>query len=219
MIALDLESRAAAACANASYAFKAAPDCELIWTIHAGPTSAGIYASTTIPGWYLLSFRGSEELADWLINLRIWPRLNRELHHGYAKAWESVHGSILEQLQELPVTHLTCTGHSMGGALATLAAYDIPLESHLITFGSPKLASPSMAALIEEEIPVVRRYVYGGDICPLYPVALHSHIGAEHQVGPERSLWRMITHGLWDHRAKGYVLALAQEQKSKAIRI
>lgn len=209
MVPRSLESWTAAACSDAAYEFKAVDGCDLIWEHHEGATSVGIYSSRTHKGWHLLTFRGSEEFADWLINFSVWPRLDAALHRGYAAAWGSVHAEALEQLQELSITHLTCTGHSMGGSLATLAAFDLPFTSHLITFGSPKLASESMAARIEEKVPVVMRFVHGGDLCPLYPFALHQHVGAERRIGPERTPLRMLTQGLWDHDPKRYVQALA----------
>jgi len=71
------------------------------------------------------------------------------------------------------------TGHSLGGALATLAALDastsekIPVTSgsspYLITYGSPRVGNYYFAAAVNNIIPVMFRITHSNDIVPHVP--------------------------------------------------
>ena len=211
MIDQATEARVAAICSDSAYEFKAVDGCQLIWEHHEEGTSLGIYASIDFPGWFLLTFRGSEELRDWLTNFNVWPRADRSSHRGYSRSWDDVIDDVMAQLNRLEIQHLTVTGHSMGGALASLAMNDLPWHAHLVTFGSPKVASRSLATNIEEKVCKAWRYVFGGDLCVLYPFVGMSHIGEEVRIGPRRNFWRMLFRGPWDHDPKNYVQALIAE--------
>lgn len=91
-------------------------------------------------------FRGSNESADWRLNLkfhRTWgwwgsPYRGR-VHKGFAQAlgyaWESTVEPVLAQAADRPVVFV---GHSLGGALATLAAHRVQDRvSSVYTFGQP----------------------------------------------------------------------------------
>ncbi|CAM9374123.1 unnamed protein product, partial [Ectocarpus fasciculatus] len=59
------------------------------------------------------------------------------------------------------------TGHSLGGALATLAAYDIapcPLTIGVYSFGSPKVGNWVLSQLYNQLIPDTFRVVVDGDV-------------------------------------------------------
>ncbi|QNJ25980.1 lipase family protein [Synechococcus sp. SYN20] len=214
MVSLDFESALAAACSDASYEYKPVAGCRLIWEHHQGSDSVGIYAYQDQPDWLVLTFRGSEELRDWSRNFRAFPRHQGEIHGGYARCWAGLSHAVEEKLAGLSFTHLTITGHSMGGAVATLAAWQLPWACHLITFGSPRVVNHSLAERIQEKVPVVRRFVHGGDVVPLYPVLLHRHVGEVRRIGAERTLVRMLLKGFADHHPKRYAELLATSLKT-----
>ncbi len=96
----------------------------------------------------ILSFRGTESLRDWLQNLQFLQRdhpLGGEVHIGFHKALLSVWSKLAPLLNESSRKgkRLFITGHSLGGALATLAAAQMAIEGtsdqiHAIyTFGQP----------------------------------------------------------------------------------
>lgn len=89
----------------------------------------------------VLAFRGSRSTKNWLANLN-WAKKSTDLcdgcavHHGFWEAWTEarpvVVPKILEAVQMRPDYSLVVTGHSLGAAIATLAAANLrKLNSHL----------------------------------------------------------------------------------------
>lgn len=68
------------------------------------------------------------------------------MHLGFAMAWEEVSGKVVVYLDKLKskygaVPPVVLTGHSLGGALATVGAYDLRQRGYpvaaIVTFGAP----------------------------------------------------------------------------------
>jgi len=126
-----------------------------------------------------------------------WPRYNHQqgekfyVHRGFLEVLSSVRDSIMYKIKELlavnPSLSICFTGHSLGGGLAVLCAFEtkIALKScavAVITFGGPKIGSKNMIALYNEIVPYTYRFVLIRDIIP----ALRSpkgesyyHVGVE----------------------------------------
>ncbi len=188
----------------------------------------------------LLVFRGSDEPLDWINNLRIelgpWRGRGR-VHCGFADSLEAVWPEVEAALQQI-TRPLLITGHSLGGALASLAASLVPHEE-LITFGAPKVGDAEFCASLGS----ARRFVNNEDlVCRLPPtgvslVQAYGHAGQLVLIGPtgETSqpaeptsldrfdvsldrVWEMVLLGLsagrlprmlMDHAPINYVSALA----------
>jgi hypothetical protein len=127
----------------------------------------------------ILTFRGTElDARDWVTNLNArpipWPK-GGQTHEGFAAALERVWEEVARVLA-LSQGRLLYTGHSLGAALATLAASrQSPHALH--TFGSPRVGDAAFAqtlAGLEH-----RRYVNSCDfVCQLPPEALdYRHAG------------------------------------------
>lgn len=101
----------------------------------------------------LLAFRGTEQnLTDWTTDAKFDAAdasahgLPGKIHHGFADAFESIWPSLLTAINQLKGQRvlLHVTGHSLGGALATLAALRLarlrtfPVQS-VHTYGSPRV--------------------------------------------------------------------------------
>lgn len=87
------------------------------------------------------------------------------VHSGFDAAYRAVRPGIQELLQGVSGRIVLC-GHSLGGALANLAAIDRP-ESLLVTFGAPRVGDSRFADLLAAV--AVRRYVNCCDIVPRVP--------------------------------------------------
>ncbi|KAG8464983.1 hypothetical protein KFE25_012346 [Diacronema lutheri] len=110
-------------------------------------------------GFVTLAFRGTKQLSDILTDVDALPTrfgaAGGRAHRGFAKAFDSVEPQIHALLAEaLPNGgRVLLTGHSLGGALAQLAAVAIanastaerPLRALLVTFAAPAVGDGTFA--------------------------------------------------------------------------
>jgi pimeloyl-ACP methyl ester carboxylesterase len=145
------------------------------------------FAVRHIPtGTVVLVFRGTEpDLADFATDALTWRTdwpTGGHVHHGFAQALDSVWPQIEHRLGEQLKT-CVFTGHSLGAALATLAASRVqsPL-ARLVTIGSPAVGDAAFVQTLANT--EAQRYVNCCDvICTLPPLALgFAHAGAMHYV-------------------------------------
>lgn len=138
------------------------------------------------PAATLVAFRGTEPtlLEDWLADLSFLqgpdPHFdNLEVHGGFRNAldmiWDTgVSGSSLASgiPTNIPVWF---TGHSLGGALATLAAArwarsHMDMTGGVYTFGSPRVGSKAFAQAYDQLLyQRTFRFVHDADIVPRFP--------------------------------------------------
>ncbi|KAJ3412662.1 hypothetical protein HDV05_000412 [Chytridiales sp. JEL 0842] len=154
------------------------------------------YAAINIPHRrFVLSFRGTRTLDNWLSDLMI-AKPDYELpgesvpegakiHYGFLKLWESVKEEVLTILEGFVKAHpgfeLWVTGHSMGGAVATLAAVDIMhsmdesilAESiKLLTIAQPRIGNTIFASWVNTlPLGLKIRLVNQDDLTPHLPPA------------------------------------------------
>ena len=116
-------------------------------------------------------FRGTEtgNLDDLLANLLVDPiewRPGTIVQRGYGRTFDELRGPLEHWLLD-PPGRTIATGHSLGGALATLCAYDFP-EAELVTFGAPRVGTDTLGLRPRQP---VRRYVHCCDLVPRVPPA------------------------------------------------
>lgn len=171
----------------------------------------------------VLIFRGTEqEIQDFMhdVDTLPVPAFNGAVlvHRGFKRALNSLWTPIVAALDRLdcPVFY---TGHSLGAALATLAAARRPPRA-LYTFGSPRVGDQRLVAKLAA-VPTFR-IVHGSDIVTTVPPELlgFRHVGNEVPIGnPVRRmlqfdaavLWNRLTtpiDALADHAPVSYVNAL-----------
>lgn len=125
----------------------------------------------------VLVFRGTEpkKLGDFVTNFNNTPKLidaknNIRVHGGFWDAFMAVEDDIAAVLQrpELIDLPLYISGHSLGGALAILAAYRFQQRKvgACYTYGSPRVGNARLGEFIKTPI---YRHVNASDIVPRLP--------------------------------------------------
>lgn len=118
-------------------------------------------------------------VADWLVNLDFslteWERGGR-VHRGFEEALDEVWGGLGPHLDEVGRDRAVWfTGHSLGAALATLAAERYGETPALYTFGSPRVGDGAFG----DGFPFrAYRFVNDCDIVPrMPPPGVYRHVG------------------------------------------
>ncbi len=136
------------------------------------------------PSAILVAFRGTESLNDWLANLDVLSTIRSygQVHRGFAGAFDQVSAGLVAAIRDLDPARKTLylTGHSLGGALATIAACELLAEfpiTGIYTFGQPRVGDAATAALIWNHYPTgFHRFVFDDDIVPRVPPG-YTHVG------------------------------------------
>jgi hypothetical protein len=121
-------------------------------------TQAILVRSTNDPQWAALVFRGTEQKATDVISdlaLSV-PLLRKEpiVHRGFQHALDVVWDEIKSELEKLGDVPLFMTGHSLGAALATLAAARHTPRA-VYTFGSPLVGNHAFTQTLKD-LPIHR---------------------------------------------------------------
>ncbi len=144
----------------------------------------------------LLAFRGTAFTRDWLTNTSIFQRETElgPIHSGFWRAWEEVQGDVerfVAGLKPGPDNRphvIWVGGHSMGGAIATIAGMWLKKREQpnrwqlrgVFTYGQPRVASLKIAADMKSNpsaFPAFHRYVIGNDLVTMLPNIGYAHLG------------------------------------------
>jgi triacylglycerol lipase len=130
----------------------------------------------------IIAFRGTEDIADIFkdvelvqVNFPFVPHSGKT-HNGFTKVYRKlVRNGVIDTLFNLSNRKkLYIAGHSLGGALATLCALDVAVNTKfkkpiLYTFGSPRVGNSTFVTsyknIIEQSIRVANAY----DMVPRFP--------------------------------------------------
>ncbi len=137
-----------------------------------------------------LAFRGTDEIRDWLDNLNAFAtkQLFGEFHRGFWRSLEDVWQPMdkkLRELQQAQARPVFFTGHSLGGAMATMAAAkfiheDKPFTS-VYTFGQPRALTRETAQIFNIECKSrYFRFHNNNDVVTRVPARImgYSHVGS-----------------------------------------
>lgn len=195
-------------------------------------------------------FRGSQQRMDWEINLQfkqevaefkqevieeqivgdrqqVYPYAGKStsgamMHQGFSNAYTSVRDTIHTYLKNHTTPSVTVTGHSLGGALATLCAVDIQYNFpktavDVYTFGAPRVGNDGFRESFNRRVPNSYRFVHGMDIVPAIPRPWqgYRHVDAEYRLG-RRFSWNFLSQRFKDHAIAKYIEALKEDaEKTK----
>ena len=159
-----------------------------------------------------VSFRGTRDLVDWLSNFNVYLKpaegihgFEGKLHSGFSKAADSCYVSMVNQIkkviegQELEDLEFIFTGHSLGGAMATINAFrfmqnrgsfdDNPFmlpegfnKVKLVTFSAPPVGDEEFARVFNRSLPTTLRVFHKADIVANLPI--NYHVGFPLQILP-----------------------------------
>ena len=129
----------------------------------------------------VVAFRGTEpeEVGDLLVDVDLRKSVTPagRVHRGFYEAYQQIEALLLERLSDYPkVIHFT--GHSMGGALAPIAAFELK-GNMLVPFGSPRVAGRNWARKFNRQmIGRCARVVNNVDLVSRVPSAIRfTHVG------------------------------------------
>ena len=145
----------------------------------------------------VLSFRGSENLQNWVENLKI-AKTDRNMscagckvHSGFFDCWRSLSARMVGELRALrasrPLAEVFVTGHSLGAAIAMIAAYELEYEEGIpvagvYTFGQPRVGNAAFQAFCNARAPRrTWRLTHWRDPVPHLPLRSmgFAHVGTE----------------------------------------
>jgi len=120
-----------------------------------------------------------------------------EVHEGFLIALDMIKEAIFDEIKfqtnrlRNQLTQIIFTGHSLGGAMTTLAAleylklqenktvgFEIPKVS-VITFGQPRVGTQAFSKCLQDNLFHNYRIVYGKDPIPSNPTKPYLHSGTE----------------------------------------
>lgn len=157
------------------------------------PCPVGFLAST--PKRIFVVFRGTQTDYEWMkVNFKFlhkdcdFDRFSEgKAHAGFLAYYRTVRNALTRRLDKLDVAskEVVLTGHSLGGALATLAAHDLADEPvapayHLYTFGAPRVFNPKLAGYFETLPVTTFRVVNVEDAVTTVPVPAISKLTYQH---------------------------------------
>merc|ERR1719210_1182638 len=135
-----------------------------------------------------IACRGFKNVDNWVTNFtamlsssKLGVRRGR-IHEGFARAYSSLRDTILCKVRKSVVAHLAgidkpvlayVVGHSLGGALATLCAYDLATSQgyvvRCVTWACPRVGDAEFAQAYMSAVPATARFVHKADIVPRVP--------------------------------------------------
>jgi len=104
-----------------------------------------------VEGDVVIAFRGTDGFPALLQDLKVIRRQTDEggLHGGFASGYDDLHDRLVTQLRRTRPRRVWLTGHSLGGALAVVAAWKLAAAGFtiggIVTFGQPRVCLADLA--------------------------------------------------------------------------
>lgn len=159
----------------------------------------------------VISIRGTQTKADWVTNFRagyVPDGRGSLIHSGFDKLYRTMRTELTTAVARNADRHtrLHFVGHSLGGALATLAVLDLKSQSrfsqnpcHLYTFGAPRLGLAILSKQLAKrlESATMRRVYDLSDPVPWLPLFPYMHpLMGMHAMQPTGSPLSFAAHSM-----------------------
>jgi triacylglycerol lipase len=128
----------------------------------------------------IVALRGTDGAHDWMTDAN--ASSVGGVHSGFATTWASIKPQVDQFFRGRRFKTIHCIGHSLGGALATLAALHCAESGYgapeLYTFGSPRVGFASVAQRVTAAIGASRihRVAHSADPVPMIPLWPFVHV-------------------------------------------
>jgi hypothetical protein len=182
----------------AQEAYTAAPDIGV-------ESSASRAIVRDTPGGLVVAFPGTDNAACFIADMDAIPMAVPgvgEVHRGFWLAWQTISVPVLAAVNGRPVTFV---GHSLGAAIAIMAAVESQLSgippASIYGFGPPRVAPSCAVRALLAPVPT-RLFRNGNDLVPNVPLAW-KHAGVLEQIGTQLYPFPNVE----DHRMARYVAA------------
>ena len=183
-----------------------------IWGVESPPMSGGQAYVATTGNNLVISFRSTVSDDGWELTMNVLTDLKAyptkisfidesvpeakeygkiSVHAGFHNEYLRYRESIQKSVNQHPDKDIYVTGHSLGGALAVLNAFDIAVHTQrpvtVFTFGQPRVGGEKFRKIYEELVPDSYRVVVDGDPIPRTPGSLidYEHVGKLLQLDKE----------------------------------
>ena len=176
---------------------------------------------------FYIVFRGSDGNADWFDNFKFYKKTipyegtNKKIkvHTGFINQYKAVRKEIHKRVHDCGTNHVIVTGHSLGGALATLCALDLQYNNDCrdiicVPIASPKVGNRYFVKSYNKRIPKTYRFVYRNDSVCKVPFKLmgFKHISQKRYLGSKLKWYErfLIWGNPLDHYPKKYLKEITE---------
>ena len=149
----------------------------------------------------LVCFRGTQGIRDWIANMNIAEQGTQfgMVHGGFLQGFTDINDDIEGELDKLITgKQLVLTGHSLGGALSTIAAsewrnrYDL---RSVWTFGQPAVGDREFRTSMKQYDAIFHRVVNDDDIVTRIPPP-YRHVGTRIKLPPNKDIQSIGTESM-----------------------
>ncbi len=177
----------------------------------------------------IIIFRGTQRTTEWIGDILLFQRdykglANSKIHSGFADIYQKLAQQTRQIASQLnPRVPCYISGHSLGSALATLAALDLALnipklkdQIRLYTYAGPRIGNPKFAQIHSQMIPNSYRISNLADLVPLSPPTVFRKDTYVH-VGQSWSFLTQFGDILPNHAVDTYRAAVDKEVETDKV--
>lgn len=161
---------------------------------------------------FYVTFFSTNSKKDWLFNFWAFGKeipyegTNKKIkvHSGYITAYRSCRDEIVKRLKDSGKKKVFVTGHSLGGAVSTIAALDIKYNNpefdvQVVTFGSPRMGNKYFKESFDKRMPDNIRVSFGNEFTLGLPPewAGYRHVSGNKHLGPAYKWWKISIKNHW----------------------
>jgi triacylglycerol lipase len=155
---------------------------QVLGTLETPQERFGFVAQNVVTKNVFVVFRGTATPLDWMADLSF-PQVNYSAIHpewgkveqGFWDVYQSCSQSVINAVKSAAgAPHVYVTGHSLGGALATLATADLAINAIpavMYSLASPRVGDPTFTARFNAQVTMGWRIANTEDIVTTVPLA------------------------------------------------